>query len=78
MKANKAPKRPSAARGQRRTGDRQKCRYCGHEGGNEEVVKMDSVVGIGGYACKDLQACKIRIEKRQNAAVFLTPMRFNN
>ena len=39
---------------------------------------MDSVVGIGGYACKDLQACKIRIEKRQNAAVFLTPMRFNN
>lgn len=69
MKHKKAPKRPSAARGQRKTEERHTCRFCGHDGGKEEVVKMDSIVGVGGYGCKDLDACSMRIRKRANSAL---------
>lgn len=65
---NKGRKRPSVSR-DKQGDDKHKCRFCGHDGGKEEVVKQDNVCGIGGFACIDLRACSLRIRKRANRAL---------
>lgn len=42
------------------------CKYCGHDGGSEEVAKLDNVCGVSGYACIDQAQCGIRIKVRRH------------
>lgn len=65
---NKGRKRPAVSR-DRQGEDRHTCRFCGHDGGKEEVVKQDNVCGVRGFACSDMQACSRRIIRKAEKAL---------
>ena len=35
-----------------------RCMVCGHDGGKDEVAKLDKICGVSAWACVNLEKCR--------------------